>query len=123
VFEKTLAVGMGGILANDIRMAAHDFEVHEAVEEVVDILNLRTIKEVKGKTFVLEKMVPDDDGCCMSCGNCFECDNCYGICPDNAITKLGPGNRFEFKYDYCKGCAMCATECLCGAIEIVPEEI
>ena len=27
---------------------------------------------------------------CMSCGNCFECDNCYGVCPDNAIIKLGP---------------------------------
>ena len=60
---------------------------------------------------------------CLSCGNCFECDNCYGICPDNAITKLGPGNRFEFKYDYCKGCSMCATECPCGAIRMVPEEI
>ena len=27
---------------------------------------------------------------CLSCGNCFECDNCYGICPDNAVIKLGP---------------------------------
>ena len=60
---------------------------------------------------------------CMSCGNCFECDNCYGVCPDNAITKLGPGKRFEVKYDYCKGCAMCATECPCGAIEMVAEDI
>ncbi|MCP5088184.1 MAG: NAD(P)-binding protein [Rhodobacteraceae bacterium] len=60
---------------------------------------------------------------CMSCGNCFECDNCYGICPDNAVTKLGPGNRFEFKYDYCKGCGICASECPCGAIKLVPEEI
>jgi NADPH-dependent glutamate synthase beta subunit-like oxidoreductase len=60
---------------------------------------------------------------CLSCGNCFECDNCYGICPDNAITKLGPGKRFEFKYDYCKGCAMCATECPCGAISMVAEQI
>jgi NADPH-dependent glutamate synthase beta subunit-like oxidoreductase len=60
---------------------------------------------------------------CLSCGNCFECDNCYGICPDNAITKLGPGKRFEFKYDYCKGCAMCATECPCGAIAMVAEQI
>ena len=58
---------------------------------------------------------------CLSCGNCFECDNCYGICPDNAITKLGPGKRFEFKYDYCKGCGMCATECPCGAILMAPE--
>ena len=58
---------------------------------------------------------------CLSCGNCFECDNCYGICPDNAITKLGPGKRFEFKYDYCKGCGMCATECPCGSILMIPE--
>ena len=60
---------------------------------------------------------------CMSCGNCFECDNCYGICPDNAITKLGVGKGFEFKYDYCKGCGMCEAECPCGAIKMLPEEI
>ncbi|HSM19003.1 MAG TPA: NAD(P)-binding protein [Hyphomicrobiales bacterium] len=60
---------------------------------------------------------------CLSCGNCFECDNCYGMCPDNAVIKLGPGKRFEFNYDYCKGCGICATECPCGAIEMVPETI
>ncbi|MDH3637526.1 MAG: NAD(P)-binding protein, partial [Gammaproteobacteria bacterium] len=60
---------------------------------------------------------------CLSCGNCFECDNCYGVCPDNAITKLGPGKRFEFKTDYCKGCGLCVEECPCGAIKMVPEEI
>jgi len=59
---------------------------------------------------------------CLSCGNCFECDNCYGVCPDNAVIKLGPGKRFEFNYDYCKGCGMCATECPCGAIKMVAEE-
>jgi 2-oxoacid:acceptor oxidoreductase delta subunit (pyruvate/2-ketoisovalerate family) len=58
---------------------------------------------------------------CLSCGNCFECDNCYGICPDNAVRKLGSGNRFEFKYDYCKGCGMCAEECPSGAIKMVSE--
>ena len=60
---------------------------------------------------------------CLSCGNCFECDNCYGICPDNAVVKLGPGNRFKFNYDYCKGCGMCASECPCGAIKMVPETV
>ena len=60
---------------------------------------------------------------CMSCGNCFECDNCYGVCPDNAITKLGPGKRFEFKYDYCKGCGLCVAECPCGAIRMEVEAI
>ena len=60
---------------------------------------------------------------CLSCGNCFECDNCYGVCPDNAVIKLGPGNRFEINYDYCKGCGICAAECPCGAIEMKPEMI
>ena len=60
---------------------------------------------------------------CLSCGNCFECDNCYGVCPDNAVIKLGPGKRFQFNYDYCKGCGLCVAECPCGAIKMVPEEI
>ena len=60
---------------------------------------------------------------CLSCGNCFECDNCYGVCPDNAVIKLGPGKRFLFNYDYCKGCGMCVAECPCGAIKMVAEEI
>ncbi|WP_020139519.1 NAD(P)-binding protein [Streptomyces sp. 351MFTsu5.1] len=59
---------------------------------------------------------------CMSCGNCFECDNCYGVCPDNAITKLGPGKGFAIDLDYCKGCGLCAAECPSGAIDMVPEE-
>jgi len=59
---------------------------------------------------------------CLSCGNCFECDNCYGVCPDNAVKKLGPGNGFRFDLDYCKGCGVCASECPCGAIAMVPEE-
>ncbi len=60
---------------------------------------------------------------CLSCGNCFECDNCYGVCPDNSVIKLGPGQRFKFNYDYCKGCGICVAECPCGAIKMVPEEI
>ncbi|MGC1211798.1 MAG: NAD(P)-binding protein [Micromonospora sp.] len=59
---------------------------------------------------------------CLSCGNCFECDNCYGICPDNAIRKLGPGLGFEIDYEYCKGCGLCVAECPAGAIEMVPEQ-
>ena len=60
---------------------------------------------------------------CLSCGNCFECGNCYGVCPDNAVIKLGPGKRFEFNFDYCKGCGICVSECPCGAIKMVPESI
>jgi NADPH-dependent glutamate synthase beta subunit-like oxidoreductase len=60
---------------------------------------------------------------CLSCGNCFSCDNCYGVCPDNAVLKLGPEKDYVIDLDYCKGCGLCALECPCGAIEMVPEEI
>jgi 2-oxoacid:acceptor oxidoreductase delta subunit (pyruvate/2-ketoisovalerate family) len=60
---------------------------------------------------------------CLSCGNCLECDNCYGVCPDNAVLKLGPGQRYAIDYDYCKGCGICVAECPCGAITMVPEAI
>jgi NADPH-dependent glutamate synthase beta subunit-like oxidoreductase len=62
---------------------------------------------------------------CLSCGNCFGCDNCYGVCPDNAIGKLGfdaDGQpRYSIDLDYCKGCGLCAAECPAGAIAMVPE--
>ncbi|HET7745181.1 MAG TPA: NAD(P)-binding protein [Gaiellaceae bacterium] len=61
---------------------------------------------------------------CLSCGNCFQCDNCFGVCPDNAVRKLAdPDEPYRIDIDYCKGCGLCAAECPCGAIEMVPEEI
>jgi NADPH-dependent glutamate synthase beta subunit-like oxidoreductase len=59
---------------------------------------------------------------CMSCGNCFECDNCFGVCPDNAVIKLGFGKGFEFNLDYCKGCGICVQECPSGSIVMIPEK-
>ena len=62
---------------------------------------------------------------CMSCGSCFACDNCFGVCPDNAVIKLGAGGAYayEIDYDFCKGCGLCVAECPCGAIEMEPERI
>jgi NADPH-dependent glutamate synthase beta subunit-like oxidoreductase len=62
---------------------------------------------------------------CMSCGSCFACDNCFGVCPDNAVLKLDPAGSYAYAIDldYCKGCGLCAAECPCGAIEMVPETI
>jgi NADPH-dependent glutamate synthase beta subunit-like oxidoreductase len=59
---------------------------------------------------------------CMSCGNCFECDNCFGVCPDNAVIKLGAGLGFEINLDYCKGCGICVSECPSGSIVMIPEK-
>ncbi|MBI5430195.1 MAG: hypothetical protein HY938_07035 [Nitrosomonadales bacterium] len=41
----------------------------------------------------------------------------------SAVVKLGPGKRYGFNYDYCKGCGICVSEHHCGAINMVPEDI
>jgi len=60
---------------------------------------------------------------CLSCGNCFECDGCYGACPQDAIIKLGKGNRYRFDFDKCTGCAVCYEQCPCHAIEMIDEPV
>ena len=94
----------------------------KTVRPMLDIIRRQsTFEEVQGG--LDESTALFEARRCLSCGNCFECDNCYGVCPDNAVIKLGPGKRFEFNYDYCKGCGVCAAECPCGAIKMVPETI
>jgi 2-oxoacid:acceptor oxidoreductase delta subunit (pyruvate/2-ketoisovalerate family) len=94
----------------------------KTVQPVLDIIRRQsTFDEVQGGLDETNALF--EARRCLSCGNCFECDNCYGVCPDNAVIKLGPGKRFEFNYDYCKGCGMCVAECPCGAIKMVPEAI
>jgi 2-oxoacid:acceptor oxidoreductase delta subunit (pyruvate/2-ketoisovalerate family) len=94
----------------------------KTVRPVLDIIRRQsTFEEVQGG--LDESNALFEARRCLSCGNCFECDNCYGVCPDNAVIKLGPGKGFEFNYDYCKGCGICVSECPCGSIKMVPEEI
>lgn len=140
----TVAIGHGKKAAKNIDQWLHGkFEKSSEKHEVVDysMMNtwyysdaprtVRPVLDVIRRTSGFAEVVGDLDETsaafearrCMSCGNCFECDNCYGVCPDNAVIKLGSGKRFEFKYDYCKGCALCATECPCGAIKMEAELI
>ena len=60
-------------------------------------------------------------GRCLSCGNCFECDGCYSACPEHAVIKLGPGQRYRFDLDTCTGCAICWDQCPVGAIAMRAE--
>jgi Pyruvate/2-oxoacid:ferredoxin oxidoreductase delta subunit len=62
-------------------------------------------------------------GRCLSCGNCFECDGCLGACPEDAVIKLGPGNRYRFDYDRCTGCGTCYDQCPVHAIEMTRENL
>ncbi len=70
-----------------------------------------------------EKEARNEAGRCFSCGNCFECDGCFGACPEEAVIKLGPGQRYLFNYDLCTGCAVCFEQCPCHAIEMTLEPI
>jgi NADPH-dependent glutamate synthase beta subunit-like oxidoreductase len=58
---------------------------------------------------------------CLSCGNCFECDGCLGSCPEDAVVKLGAGQRYRFDYERCTGCGTCQEQCPVHAIEMMPE--
>ena len=94
----------------------------KSVQPVLDIIRRQsTFEEVLGGLDESNALL--EARRCLSCGNCFECDNCYGVCPDNAVIKLGPGQRFRFNYDYCKGCGICVAECPCGAITTEQETI
>lgn len=57
---------------------------------------------------------------CFSCGVCNKCDNCFVFCPDLAVMKSD--DKYEFDYDYCKGCGVCASECPRYAITMEEEE-
>jgi NADPH-dependent glutamate synthase beta subunit-like oxidoreductase/Pyruvate/2-oxoacid:ferredoxin oxidoreductase delta subunit len=56
---------------------------------------------------------------CFSCGVCRECNNCLYFCPDICVS-LKDG-KYEFDYDYCKGCGICSHECCAGVICMVQE--
>jgi len=94
----------------------------KTIQPTLDIIRRQsTFEEVQGG--LNESNALFEARRCLSCGNCFECDNCYGVCPDNAVIKLGAGKGYEFNYDYCKGCGICVEECPCGAIKLINEEV
>jgi len=55
--------------------------------------------------------------------SCIQCMLCWIYCPDMSVT-TGEGKRGAFDYDFCKGCGICALECLGkkGQKAIVMEE-
>jgi len=57
---------------------------------------------------------------CFSCGTCNQCDTCWLYCPDVSVRRLDH-EGYEFDYDYCKGCGLCAEECPREAISIEEE--
>ncbi len=61
---------------------------------------------------------------CFSCGICNKCDNCFVVCPDLSVMKEHDETvsaPYEFDYDFCKGCGVCARECPRYAITMIEE--
>jgi 2-oxoacid:acceptor oxidoreductase delta subunit (pyruvate/2-ketoisovalerate family) len=79
---------------------------------------VKSFEEVVGD--VDEEELSKTVGRCFSCGTCTACDICYMYCPDLSVRKTRQG--YEFNYDYCKGCAICAEECPRGVIHMEREE-
>jgi pyruvate ferredoxin oxidoreductase delta subunit len=60
-----------------------------------------------------ERPVRDD-------AKCTQCLLCWVFCPDTSV-KVADDKVYDFDYDHCKGCGICAHECPSDAIEMVPE--
>jgi len=60
-----------------------------------------------------ERPYRDDD-------KCTQCLLCWVFCPDASV-KVADEKVYDFDYDHCKGCGICAHECPSDAIEMVPE--
>ncbi|MCP4749302.1 MAG: FAD-dependent oxidoreductase [Proteobacteria bacterium] len=59
-----------------------------------------------------EKAVKKEAERCFHCGVCTLCDNCYIFCPDVAVSRNQEDPQgYDFSFDYCKGCGICAHEC------------
>ena len=52
---------------------------------------------------------------------CIKCGKCWSSCPDAAIF-VDKDGKFQFDYDYCKGCLICEKECPVKCISHVAEE-
>jgi pyruvate ferredoxin oxidoreductase delta subunit len=52
---------------------------------------------------------------------CVRCGVCYMFCPDMAVHKTDDG-YFEADLYFCKGCGICARECVTGCITMTAEE-
>ena len=53
--------------------------------------------------------------------HCVRCGVCFIFCPDMAVAKTDEG-YFEADLYYCKGCGICAHECVTQCITMVQEE-
>jgi NADPH-dependent glutamate synthase beta subunit-like oxidoreductase len=93
------------------RFSKEAIPVHERLKSFAEIY----------PPFDREEIIQEADRC-FSCGLCFNCNNCLMYCPDNAVNISPATGKYEFDYDFCKGCGLCVKECPCHYIQLTLEK-
>jgi NADPH-dependent glutamate synthase beta subunit-like oxidoreductase len=102
----------------DLNMAYFEHQPRVQPAKLVLSERLNSFKEVyRGYNI---QQVSQESSRCFSCGVCNKCDNCFVFCPDMSVEKKK--GKYEYNYDYCKGCALCVVECPRNAIALVEEK-
>ncbi|MBT7902484.1 pyruvate ferredoxin oxidoreductase [Candidatus Woesearchaeota archaeon] len=52
---------------------------------------------------------------------CTQCMSCWMYCPDCSIPVLN-NKRIETDFEFCKGCGICAKECIFSSIVMIKEK-
>ncbi len=87
----------------------------KAVDEIMKLCYSKPGSSVKTKTGEWASMKP-----IIIVEKCKKCGICQGFCPEGIMGKVGEVPDVD--YDYCKGCALCFTECPFKAIEMKIKE-
>jgi len=102
----------------ELNMAYFEHQPRTQPSKLVLSKRLHSFREVSQGYDI--KQVSHESNRCFSCGVCNKCDNCFVFCPDMSVVKKN--GKYEYNYDYCKGCAICVVECPRNAIALIEEE-
>jgi 2-oxoacid:acceptor oxidoreductase delta subunit (pyruvate/2-ketoisovalerate family) len=101
----------------DLNLDYFEHQDKVKIPEITVTARKKNFKEVH--TGYNKEMISKETERCFSCGVCNKCDNCFVLCPDLSVIK--DNDEYEFDYDYCKGCGVCARECPRNAITMIEE--
>jgi 2-oxoacid:acceptor oxidoreductase delta subunit (pyruvate/2-ketoisovalerate family) len=109
-----------GIYLTEGKRVALEDEDNRKLVEFKDLNMVYFNPQARSSSITDSQSAVNEANRCFNCGTCTICGNCWLFCPDSSVMKVD--GEFQFNYDYCKGCGICAEECPRGAIYIKEEE-